>query len=796
MAVDNRYMLAPALQHLFRDKDTGKPLSFGKVFFYRDIARTILKPVFQLTGFPPNYSYVQVPTNVDGSISLNSVGAFENAIYYFPFDENGNSDLYYIEIFATDVNQNPTFLQFTREGYPTFTSEDQAEPNETNFISNGKFLLHRDFDPDGTVPFNDNEIAYGGWSYDLNVSGAVTDKVLFNRFNAFSSNPPDNPRYAVNIISNTIHSGSGYKQLREKFFNVNRFSSTNSNDKYTFGFYAKTNSSATTISLSIVKFYGTGGSPSPSEIIPLTDSATLSTSYTKYSFSIHFGDNISKNIGTNNDDYVQIAIDLPIDETFDVELTDFFLIEGEKLDEDFVTTTNRTDIMTALGGGIQVPQYDDSNLGLSIVLGEQGFLFNISEIGQVRMTVSTIPSFGYLLCDGSRYETAGKSLDGIPYRRLKERLYDLTNEYPRFGTGPEYFISFKTDPAKLNIANNNPGIVTAASDGVIPTGFTIKMISDGFSGGTNLRAVTEFDIFGSFTVLLLQGTIIGSTTEWGSLVGVTSFFEEVVNIFNTFIVNRIIFESGALMTPSTPLPFYTVNTANGADVNYNVWFQVDGAGALPAVSNPIRVDVDSTDNSERVGEKAAIAMEGKAQVLISTTAGNTITAGSYFTVYAATNSGEQPYYIWYRIDGSGPDPQPGGQIGIMVDISVADTADEVCLKTKAAINSKFFAVPDLRGRFIRGWDNGSFNDIGANSRYNTKVPFMPGDFIGNEQRDEVIIHQHEYSTIAPSSGSMTGVGDPDDVDTFFTDPYPDPALSIDGNEVRPKNIALNYIIKY
>ncbi|WP_438967013.1 hypothetical protein [Flavobacterium sp.] len=795
MALDTRYMLAPALQHLFRDKDTGKPLSFGKVFFYRDIARTILKPIFQLTGFPPNYSYVQIPTNGDGSISLNSVGAFDTAIYYFPFDENGNEDLYYIEVFATDINENPTVLQFTREGYPNFSNDESNEPAEENYISNGKFLLHRDIGIDGSITMDTTEIAYGGWSYDRSVSGSPSDIVLFNRFNSFVSTPPDNPRYAVNIISSSTHAGGGYKHLRIKFSNVNRFGSTDADEKFTFGFYGKSNGGNISIELAIVKNYGSGGSPSPSEIIPVSGSSvSLTSGYQLFNIALSFGDNISKNIGTNNDDFVQIALSFPIDETWNLEFTDFFLIDGEKLEEDFPISTDRMDIMSALGGGIDVPSYDGSQLGLPIILTETGFKFSDSEVGHVKATVSSDIPFGYLDCNGNRYDPNEKSSDGIPYSRLHEKIYDIPNNYPRFGTGPDYFISFITEPNKIDIMNNNAGVVTAASDGSTPTGFTIKMISDGFNGGTNLRvAVTEVDFLG-ITVVLTEGMIIGETTLWGSVGGVTTFFQEVINLVNTFSVNRIIFESGSSMTPGVAFPFYTINTPNGSEDQYTLWFQVNGVGSAPAGPNPIRVDVDSVDDGETVGDKASIGMSGKAQVLITTVAGASITPGSFFNVYAATSGGEQLYYPWYRVNGVGIDPQLSGGIGIPIDVLDTDTDAIIATKTIGAINRRFFAVPDLRGQFIRGFNDGSGKDPGALTRYNTKAPFSPGDFIGSEQRDDVIIHRHDSAT-GLTETCLAGIGQSFPT-AGLSATYPSDTLSIDGNEVRPSNISLKYIIKY
>ena len=110
-----QFFVEPSLQELFRDKDTGLPLSNGEIYFYRDKARTELKPVYKLSGTPEDPVYEALPN----PLSLTGIGStsdgFSNDIkfYYNPFDESGDVDLYYIEVFNSSG-----VPQFTREGWP------------------------------------------------------------------------------------------------------------------------------------------------------------------------------------------------------------------------------------------------------------------------------------------------------------------------------------------------------------------------------------------------------------------------------------------------------------------------------------------------------------------------------------------------------------------------------------------------------------------------------------------------------------------------------------------------------
>ena len=106
-----------------------------------------------------------------------------------------------------------------------------------------------------------------------------------------------------------------------------------------------------------------------------------------------------------------------------------------------------------------------------------------------------------------------------------------------------------------------------------------------------------------------------------------------------------------------------------------------------------------------------------------------------------------------------------------------------------------FNVPDLRGEFIRGWDDGRIVDNGRN--------------FGSTQGDMVEEHRHWISSMATDDRNITGTGgngqeyglvsdaggysanDPNKSTGRYT--RNDPS----GNgETRPRNLALMYIIKY
>ncbi|MCP3137400.1 DUF6519 domain-containing protein [Pyxidicoccus xibeiensis] len=62
-----------------------------------------------------------------------------------------------------------------------------------------------------------------------------------------------------------------------------------------------------------------------------------------------------------------------------------------------------------------------------------------------------------------------------------------------------------------------------------------------------------------------------------------------------------------------------------------------------------------------------------------------------------------------------------------------------------------FNIPDLRGRFIRGWAHGTATDPDRGSRFNLAVGGLAGDRVGSYQSDQLGAHTHTYQTSGSSS---------------------------------------------
>lgn len=783
MAIDSRFIAATDLQQLFRDA-AGNPLSAGRVYFMRDIARTVGKAAYAISGSPPNYTYVEITqTDLSGRkfIDLNIAGFFDDQVLFFPYEgtpdnSDGTIDLYYIVI--TDSSGDFLDPVTTREAQPLgIMATSTSQTVEINYIPNGQFLSHTNIPANpplyvaGQIQQPITQIAYGGWTFERPNSSTARDIVTFERFGSPVENPTTYPRYSLRVQTEAASVGDSYKDVRIKFDDVNTFASTT--QQYTFALTAKTNTgSNASLSLVLIKNYGTGGDTQTETTLT---TFTITPTYTVQNYSFLFGNNDSKTIGTEDDDYLQLALRYPVDNISDISIDDIILSPGVVVNPAYPVTPERENQSLALT--LPVPASDGSDVYLPIRLTTKGLEFDHSVIGKIYATSYATPNIGELLCDGSQYETSAYSTDGIPYVRLQQVLYDTGLNVPITGTGPQYFTGiinpFVTN--ELRIVNNTLGGVANASD--VNTGFTIATIHGGGDYGTKAFLVAS-DQF------LLEVVLPGTVTPTSA--GTSGFAVSQYRIANNGISQVTLIQAGAASGLAGKYFTFQSIAAGGGTVNYYAWYQVAGSGVDP---NPggigILIQLDSADNVDVVAQKTREALNGFQQTTVLTTAASSITPGSYFNI----NSSGSNFYVWYTVDGVGTDPAPAGRIGIKVDLASTMTNTQVAAQSQIRINQKYFATPDLRGAFLRGWDNGAGNDPNSTTRFSL-VPGVIGDVIATYQFYDVQSHNHRISVSSSTGPSGAFLQAINSGAVFQESDY------YGGDETRPYNAYVNYVIKY
>src|SRR5882672_703556 len=261
MALDDRYFVTSDLSPYFVDKNSGLPLANGTITFYRDVARNTPKTVYQLIGAPPNYGYVPLSNPVPlSSVGQPQDGTADNVIiYYFPYDSDGNLDLYYVV-----VKDSNSVMQETIEAWPNVTAADNPTQNDfsiSNQASNSQFT-QTFLNSNGPTIYNvtgaSNQVFSfaPNWDFVISGTGSVTiQQIAVPGNDKVITSPP----YVLDI---TLSSGITSCHLRQRFnTNSGLWASTASQSVFLSGSFIAINQLAGNSSVEMFYAESTGGSP-------------------------------------------------------------------------------------------------------------------------------------------------------------------------------------------------------------------------------------------------------------------------------------------------------------------------------------------------------------------------------------------------------------------------------------------------------------------------------------------------------------------------------------------------------
>ncbi len=822
MTIDPRFIACADLQQYFVDKDTGFPLDAGEVTFYSDVNRTIKKPVYMITGSPPSYSFSVLPN----PMILSSVGTFEyngNDIipYYFPYegtpdDSNGTVELYYVTV----TSKTPFLVpQFTREAWPPNVNnggDPISDAGYRNLIPNGQFWTHTDIVGTSQPPVislagvDTQYIAQGGWTFSRTTGGASTFNNSFELINGAIPSLNDYPRYAFNYRCTSFDPSDQVRDIGIEWPDVNKFTtgSPPGTQPYTFFFGGKSLDANTyTFDVRMIRYYGTGGSPSPTTDTSI-GSVIISPTETYITVLINGFPYDGGTIGTNNDDFVRVALRGP-ESSAAIQVTDFVQAPGNLAITAFPLQTTADILARSIAGWVTPPNPDGSDLYLQPILTPKGMVWQHSEVGQIKSTTdiknftgSLCDTDSLMICDGNAYPYNGYSPLGVPYYRLGDVLWDDVNLVPRTGTGIDYAMGFipSSHTNFIRLVTNAAGAQTATADGTSPTSFTFSTLYTGSVSYQQNAFVTQlgnqvfvYDIAKGSTTAATAGTS-GFVISYNEVDGVAQPSNPSTNNFFYITINAL---------PGVGTYFTFSNTV---PANFYVWFTIDGIGSDPAPGGTgILVPLLSTYSTATAAQMIREAVSGYQGSLIVTVPGASVSAGSYFTFHA---NGDD-YVVWYKVGGIGAAPVVSGTL-IPVELTGVETDAEVATLTVTAINKLQYAVPNLKGAILRGQDVGANNipgDLSASLRFN--IPSQPAiTNIMTYQWSQVLDHVHAYNE-PPSVTTFNPTPSPEGDDAyvrgdsfleFSSLPLIEPVPTYTGRygapETTPFNFSVNFIIKY
>jgi hypothetical protein len=352
------YIVAPPLREVFRDKDSGLPLAAGVIKYFQQSDHITFKPIYAISGTPDDPIFTPLPN----PYTLNESGTTNEAIYLYPFDADGNLQLYYVEVYSAGG-----ILQFTQDLWPPDICENASDtiilPVE-NYFSNPQFRMHIDVDNGTLITFPLTNLAPGGWQFQVDEGFTSTNYVQFGGFTETIDNPPGNPPFFVEILCTAPGPSEIYKDLQKVMIDVNFLAG----QEITFQFCGQTDPFALVlVELIIKRNYGPLGSTPNEETITFF---TINSSIGNFNHTFTLNDNIGKTIDPDvNKTSIAFALRLPRGLITHTRLTNFLLLPGEFSSiVTFPSLSKEQDFALTMAGSIVNPNPDASDIGKYLFL--------------------------------------------------------------------------------------------------------------------------------------------------------------------------------------------------------------------------------------------------------------------------------------------------------------------------------------------------------------------------------------------------------------------------------------------
>jgi microcystin-dependent protein len=198
-----------------------------------------------------------------------------------------------------------------------------------------------------------------------------------------------------------------------------------------------------------------------------------------------------------------------------------------------------------------------------------------------------------------------------------------------------------------------------------------------------------------------------------------------------------------------------------------------GATAITASGTEINLLNDLTRGSIIYGNASGVTSE-----LVKGSANTVLTSDGTDISWAAAGGGVPAGSVIYHAANTPPTDFIKANGAAISRTTYSDLFTAIGTTFGVGDGSSTFNVPDLRGEFMRGWDDSRGIDSGRS--------------FGSAQADEFESHTHSLTgntSITAASSNVGGVGGT----TYI---YSSPTGATGGSETRPRNIALLACIKY
>lgn len=753
--------ILPFLSYFDRDK---LPLANGKIFFFDQTSR-VAKEVFQDPAG-------QVP--YPQPVPLDSAGRLGQVFYE-------DDAPYFIEIRDSDdalIDTIPNFVAPGDGSGPPVTVENDFD----NIVINGQFRFFEQ-EEFTTVPTTLTKIAGDAFFFEKDGTG-TDDTLKFLRFAIDATAPDATPIFFLEYDNPVPGVGETFADLTYEIDDVRSLQGENVT---IFIGAADQSGNDRTIEFSIVQDFGTGGSPSATNVQNVT-TFPLTSTFQDLSKNFTVDSTLGKTRGTNNDDKLILRFRLAPGFAGRISITDIYLKRGEPSTaypwESFAETDSKL-------RALELPLGTKEEIGDSLSWeadqfngpGELGFREN-PFIGSILMAVQGTADLGWFTCNG---QSLPKS--GLPARLFAKIGFDVT--------AVSGFSSRTSSTNKIIFSADLLGTPVEAP--VTPSPFSHVILAPGSS-------TTHFEVEITFPA----GTaldIVPSTSA-----GITTYSAKEFTFATPTKRYRVVYvpDQNYFTAPVDQTHSLVIIRVSNADTATEVRDKTLAVMELLAPSGVASQDnfvstvaTDTvTNTSLTIGAPKTTADAGNSGFTVITTVAGSTTTYQEFTVktLAATSltagnnfvcgTPNLDFAIYFIIDGQGLEPTGTFDFKIPLELdSATDGVNEVATKLKDLMDGLLYQVPDMQGLFVRGVGSGNSIDVYHDDPSSRNSFANLSTTAGTAQLNDIKDHPHEIGTDALSgAGSAQAVP----VSGATTKKTTDRTGII---ESRPNNINLFYYIK-
>ncbi len=561
MALNTSYMISPNLQEFFIDGDTGLPLSGGTVTYYKDNARSTLKPIYELTGtYIGGYEYLPLPN----PMILSGVGTPMNLsgqdvrVYYYPYTGATPPVIENYYIVVKDAAGN---VKLDRQAWPNLGATSTTSSTFAyNFVRNNTFYAWNNGTSFTDVKLGSaslTDFLFDDWTYE-NDDATQTINISRGTFGAGATLPTGNPVYyldhQVSVAGSAAASVSRYRQTYKSVQTLN-----NQTVSVSIWVYQVNNGALPgQFTISMTQDFGSGGSTAVETTILATQILTIG-SWVNFTGTALIPSTATKTIGTG--DQLIINLNVPKNSVIECYFSSMILEQSTSISTPAEMSNDDVERNT-----------NYSNL------------YPVIRTGKVITSFEAVATTGWLLMADQTIGKVGSSATatGLSYKALYNVIWNnVINTYaPIYDSsgipttrGGSADIDFNLSK-RLLVTRTLGRVIAAAGQGILTQSFTADF-------NTDLITLPQANSI-YYTGCPVQVVAIGSGVLPAGLAPATTYY--AIPISNTTIK---LATSAANALSGTPVNIIDNGTPpNEMTITYSNWTLGEAIGAESTITVP------------------------------------------------------------------------------------------------------------------------------------------------------------------------------------------------------------------